>query len=299
VLYRAGHILGAASIVLKQSGTTIAFSGDLGRFNDPLLPAPEAVGDADYIVVESTYGNRLHDPANPEDRLTEAISPVLRRGGTVVIPAFAVGRAQELLYYLDRLKSTGRLPKFLPVYLDSPMALDASEIFCRHEHDHQLQEQQCREFCGSTTYVRTVEESKAIRENRLPKVIISASGMATGGRVLHHLKHYAPDPKNAIIFAGFQAGGTRGAAMLDGAETIKIHGQYVPVRASVSNIENLSAHADANEIMRWLGNFKRPPRTIFVTHGEASASDALRRRIEETLGWSCVVPEHGQKVELS
>ena len=297
-LYRAGHILGAASIVLKCAGRTIAFSGDLGRYNDPIMPAPEAVGDADYIVVESTYGNRVHERRSPEDSLAEAIAPVLHRGGTVLIPAFAVGRAQALLYFIDRLKNSGRLPRLLPVYLDSPMALDASDIFCRHGSDHLLTEQQCRSFCAHTIYVRSVEESKAIMSNRVPKVIVSASGMATGGRVLHHLKHYAPDPKNAIVFAGFQAGGTRGAAMVAGAQTIKIHGEYVPVRASVTNIENLSAHADADEILRWLGNFKKPPRTVFVTHGEPAASDALRLRIQEKFGWHCVAPDHGQKVDL-
>jgi metallo-beta-lactamase family protein len=298
-LYRAGHILGAASIVVEWGRTRIAFSGDLGRFNDLLMPAPEAVGEAHYVVVESTYGNRAHDPRNPEDSLEEAIAPVLRRGGTVVIPAFAVGRAQSLLYHLDRLKISGRLPKLVPVYLDSPMALDASDMFCRHSEDHRLGEQECRGFCGRTTYVRSAEESKAITTNQVPKIIISASGMATGGRVLHHLKHYAPDPKNAIVFAGFQAGGTRGAAMVGGAEAIKIHGAYVPVRANVANIETLSAHADAEEIMRWLGNFREPPRAIFITHGEPAASDALRHRIEEQLGWTCVVPDHSQRVELS
>jgi metallo-beta-lactamase family protein len=298
-LYRAGHILGAASMVVEWGATKVAFSGDLGRYNDALMPSPEPVGDADYIVVESTYGNRTHDPRNPEDSLVEAIAPVLRAGGTVVMPAFAVGRAQSLLYHLDRLKSSGRLPKLVPVYLDSPMALDASDMFCRHPEDHRLGEEECRSFCARTTYVRSVDESKAIMTNKVPKIIISASGMATGGRVLHHLKHYAPDPKNGIVFAGFQAGGTRGAAMVGGAEAIKIHGGYVPVRASVTNIDNLSAHADADEILRWLSNFKKPPRAIFITHGEPTASDALRHRIEETLGWTCVVPDHGRKAELT
>lgn len=298
-LYRAGHILGAASIVVEWGGTKIAFSGDLGRYNDALMPPPEAVGDADYIVVESTYGNRLHDPRDPEDSLADVIAPVLRRGGTVVMPAFAVGRAQSLLYHLDRLKRSGRLPKLVPVYLDSPMALDASDIFCRHLEDHRLSAEACRSFCAGTTYVRSVEESKAITTNKVPKIIISASGMATGGRVLHHLKHYAPDPKNAIVFAGFQAGGTRGAALVGGAETIKIHGAYVPVRASVTNIDNLSAHADATEILRWLSNFGKPPRSVFITHGEPTASDVLRHHIEEKLGWTCVVPDQGHKADLT
>jgi metallo-beta-lactamase family protein len=298
-LYRAGHILGAASIVVRWHGTTIAFSGDVGRFNDPILPPPEATGETDYLVVESTYGNRTHDRRSPEDSLAEAIAPVLRRGGTVVIPAFAVGRAQTLVYLLGRLKDSGRLPEHLPVYLDSPMAVDVTDLFCRHADDHLLSDRQCRNFCSNTIYVRDVEGSKAIAANPVPKIVISASGMATGGRVLHHLKQYAPDPRNAILFAGFQAGGTRGAAMVGGAETVKIHGEYVPVRASVTNLANLSAHADGDEIMRWLGTFKRAPRTVFVTHGEPAASDTLRHRIEEQLGWDCVVPDHGETAELA
>lgn len=297
-LYRAGHILGASSIAVRWRGTTIAFSGDLGRFNDPILPAPEALADADYVVVESTYGDRKHDRRGPEDSLADAIAPVLRRGGTVVIPAFAVGRAQMLLYLLGRLKDSGRLPEAVPVYLDSPMAVDVTDIFCRHGDDHLLSDRQCRDLCSNTVYVRDVEGSKAIAANLMPKIIISASGMATGGRVLHHLKQYAPDPKNAILFAGFQAGGTRGAAMVGGADSVKIHGEYVPIRASVLNIANLSAHADSDEIMRWLGLFKRQPRTVFVTHGEPAASDSLRHRIEKQLGWTCVVPDHGQTTEL-
>jgi len=185
------------------------------------------------------------------------------------------------------------------VFLDSPMAVDASEVFCRNLQDHRLSARECRDACRVARYVRDVEESKALTANPMPKVIVSASGMATGGRVLHHLKHYAPDARNTILFAGFQAGGTRGAAMVAGAEQIKIHGRYVPVRAAVRNLEMLSAHADVDEIMRWLKGFRNPPRTTFITHGEPAASDALRHRIEEEMGWPCVVPEHGQQVDLS
>ena len=235
---------------------------------------------------------------DPEQALAEIITRTVRRGGTVVIPAFAVGRAQSLMFHLHRLKTSRRLPD-VPVFLDSPMANHASEIFCRHIADHRLSERECRGACEVAHYVQSVEESKALMTNPMPKVIISASGMATGGRVLHHLKSYAPDTRNTILFAGFQAGGTRGAAMVEGADSIKIHGAYVPVRAEVKNLEMLSAHADADEILRWLKGFKSPPRTTFITHGEPSASDALRHRIEEELGWTCVVPDHGQEVELS
>lgn len=297
-LRRAGHILGAASIQLDWNGKTVVFSGDLGRYNDATMVDPVEVENADYLIVESTYGNRRHDVRDPEEALGEIIGRTVGRGGTVVIPAFAVGRAQSLLFHLHRLKTSRRIPD-VPVFLDSPMAVDASEIFCKHTADHRLTERECRDACAVAHYVQSVEESKALTANPMPKVIISASGMATGGRVLHHLKSYAPDAKNMILFAGFQAGGTRGAAMVGGADSIKIHGEYVPVRAEVKNLEMLSAHADADEILRWLKGFKTPPRTTFITHGEPSASDALRHRIEEELGWTCVVPDHGEHVDLS
>ncbi len=297
-LRRTGHILGAGSIELDWDGTRIVFSGDLGRYNDPTMVDPAPVKHADYLIVESTYGDRRHEAQDPEDALAEIIARTIQRGGTVVIPAFAVGRAQSLLFHLHHLKVSRRLPD-VPIFLDSPMAIAASEIFCRHLADQRLTARECRDACGVARYVQSGEESKALTANPAPKIIVSASGMATGGRVLHHLKHYAPNAKNTIFFAGFQAGGTRGAAMVGGADRIKIHGEYVPVRAEVKNLEMLSAHADADEIMRWLKGFKSPPRTTFITHGEPSASDALRHRIKEELGWTCVVPDHGQEVELS
>jgi len=294
---RAGHILGAAIVQFDVAGTSIVFSGDLGRYDDPIMVDPAAVSQADYLVVESTYGDRRHDRRDPVDVIGQIVETTIGRGGTIVIPAFAVGRAQSLLFYLDRLRSQGRLSN-VPVFLDSPMAEDASEVLSRNIEDQRLSEPMCRRACAVAHYVRSVEESKALTANPMPKVIISASGMATGGRVLHHLKAYAPDPRNTILFAGFQAGGTRGAAMLAGAASIKIHGAYVPVRAEVHNLDMLSAHADADEIMRWLRGFRSPPRMTFVTHGEPTAADALRHRIEEELGWSCLVPDHGQKISL-
>jgi len=214
-----------------------------------------------------------------------------------VIPAFAVGRAQSVMFHLERLRTQSRLAH-MPVFLDSPMAQDASELFCRNLEDHRLPEQECRRACTVAHYVRSVEESKALTANPMPKIIISASGMATGGRGLHHLKRYAPDPKNTILFAGFQPAGTRGAAMLAGAESIKIHGEYIRVRAQVQNLDMLSAHADADEILRWLGGFQAPPRMTFVIHGEPVAADALRHRIAEELGWPCLVPDHDKRWRL-
>lgn len=296
-LRRAGHILGAASVQLDCRDRAIVFSGDLGRYDDPIMVDPVGIDRADYLVVESTYGNRRHARIDPEDSLLEVIGTTIGRGGTVVVPAFAVGRTQSLLHYLERLNESGRL-RNVPVYLDSPMAQDASEIFCRDMKDHKLSAQACRRACAVAHYVRSVDESKALTENPMPKVIISASGMATGGRVLHHLKRYAPDPRNTILFAGFQAGGTRGAAMVAGVDSIKIHGGYVPVRAEVKNLDMLSGHADADELLRWLRGFKAAPRMTFITHGEPTASDVLRHRIEEELGWRCLIPEHGQKVDI-
>lgn len=294
---RAGHILGAASIECSWGGIRIAFSGDLGRFGDPVMVDPEAIPDADYVVVESTYGKRRHEQHDPQDALAEIVNRTVARGGTVVIPAFAVGRAQSLLYHLERLVSSGRLSR-VPVFLDSPMAINATELLHRHSGDHRLTPDECERACGIAEYVRGVEESKALTSNPMPKVIVSASGMATGGRVLHHLKRYAPDRRNTILFSGFQAAGTRGADMVNGADRIKIHGEYIPVRAEVANLPMLSAHADADEIVKWLGGFRRPPRMTFISHGEPEASDALRRRIQDELGWPCRVPEHLERAVL-
>ncbi len=294
----AGHILGAAVALLSYEGMSILFSGDLGRPNDPVMRAPEIITQSDYLIVESTYGDRKHDARDPQALLADVINRTAARGGTTVIPAFAVGRVQTVLYYLHRLKSARLMPD-LPIFLDSPMAIDASDIFHAHRRDHRLSEAECRDVCGLARLTRSVEESKAIDQSRVPSVIISASGMATGGRVLHHLKAYAPDPRNSVLFAGFQAGGTRGAAMLAGAREIKIHGTQVPVRAEVINLDMLSAHADADETMDWLRKFERPPRTTFATHGEPAASDALRYRIEHDLGWTCRVPAYRDEALLS
>lgn len=293
----AGHILGAGIVTMTCGGRRIVFSGDLGRPGSPITVDPTPIRSADYLLIESTYGDRRHDPSDPEIALAAAISRTTARGGTVVIPSFAVGRAQSLLYHLHRLKAARRIPD-LPVFLDSPMSIDASELFCRHHRDHKLSAAQARAACAVAHYVHDPEESKALDANPMPKIIISASGMATGGRILHHLKHYAPDPRNLILFAGFQAGGTRGAAMTDGAESVKIHGAYVPVRAEVANLSMFSAHADADELMGWLRGFESPPRQTFVVHGEPAAADTLRHRIEEELGWPCRVPEHLEAVRL-
>ncbi|MBS0336199.1 MAG: MBL fold metallo-hydrolase [Proteobacteria bacterium] len=296
-LYPAGHMVGASCIRLSCKDGTVLFSGDIGRPNDAILSAPTTGLEADYLVVESTYGDRVHSSEDAEAALAEVINRTAARGGIVVVPSFAVGRAQALMYFMWRLKSSGRIPD-LPVFLNSPMATDATAVYHRHRAEHRLSPEQCKGMCTVAKIVRSVEESRALNRIRHPAVIISASGMATGGRVLHHLKAFAPDPKNTILFAGYQAGGTRGARLVAGEREIRIHGEDVRVRAEVLNIDSLSAHADAGEIISWLRTFGRPPRRTFVTHGEPTASDALRRRIEREFGWEADIPEHLQCVEL-
>jgi metallo-beta-lactamase family protein len=296
VLRRAGHILGAASLELEWERTSIAFSGDLGRHDDPIMLEPEPLAKGDYLVVESTYGDRSHPKIDPQRTIQEIVGATTKRGGTVVIPAFAVGRVQALLYYFERIKLAGGLGN-VPIFLDSPMAVDASEIFCRFKADHKLSYDECKRACNVATYIRSIEDSKRLSDSPVPKVIISASGMATGGRVLHHLKRFAPDQKNTVLFAGYQAEGTRGAAMMSGARTIRIHGQDISVAAEVRNIDALSAHADADEILKWLRSGRIAPKRTFITHGEPRAARALQSRMTEELGWTCVVPELGQEAD--
>lgn len=293
----AGHILGAATADIECSGKRIAFSGDLDRYDDPIMLDPEPIPEADYVVIESTYGNRVHEPDDSADRLGRIIEKTAQRGGTTVIPAFAVGRAQSLLYHLWRLKRAGRLAS-IPVYLDSPMAIDASELLCAHLDDHRLPPDTCRAACAIATYVRDVEESKRITASPFPKIVISASDMATGGRVLHHLKAFAPDHRSTILFSGFQAAGTRGRAMLQGAREVKIRGQWIAIAAEVADMPTLSAHADSNELLRWLAGFHRAPSRIFIVHGEPDAAEALRLRIDRDTGWNAIVPRPEQVFDL-
>lgn len=297
-LTRAGHILGAAIVSIRDAERTVTFSGDLGRVDDPVMGPPAQVSKTDYLIVESTYGNRRHDPTDPMLLLGKIIRETAARGGVVVIPSFAVGRAQVLMYYVHLLKESGAIPDLLPIYLDSPMAKNATEIYQRHSKDHRLTPEQCYDMCHAAKIIGTVDDSKALDQQRVPMVIISASGMATGGRVLHHLKAFATDARNSILFAGYQAGGTRGASMIAGAESIRIHGQDVPLRAQVAQIANLSAHADSDEILAWLARFDGAPRQTFITHGEPDASDALRLRIQKELKWNCRVPEYLEQVQL-
>lgn len=297
IFRHAGHILGAATADIDWGGKRIVFSGDLGRYGDPVMHDPESVSEADYVVMESTYGGRIHEAEDPTELLGSVVERTVRRGGTVVIPAFAVGRAQSLLYHLWQLRWAGRLSK-IPIYLDSPMAISATDLLHGHRDDHRLSPEDCDAICGIAAYTRSVEGSKAITASPFPKVVISASGMATGGRVLHHLKAFAPDQKNTILFSGFQAAGTRGRAMLQGAREVKIHGQWIPVLAEIADLPALSAHGDSNELMRWLSGFRHAPARTFIVHGESDAAEALRVRIARDLGWDATVPRQDQVFEL-
>lgn len=294
----AGHILGAAQVVVNCDGKRIAFSGDVGRMEDPILYPPARLSGADYLVVESTYGDRLHEPDSVADEIEKVVCETHARGGIIVIPAFAVGRAQQIMYYLAELRKAGRIPD-MPMYLNSPMAENASDLLTRYGDLHRLSAEMARDTCGIVRYVRTPEESRALNEKQGPMLIISASGMLTGGRVLHHLKAFAGDARNTILLTGFQAAGTRGEALQRGVKEIKIHGEYVQVRAQVHTLENISAHADYGEILNWLEHCNIGPRRVFVTHGEPVASDELRRRIIDRFGWHAMVPDDRQTVELT
>jgi metallo-beta-lactamase family protein len=294
----AGHILGATFARLEYQGVSVTFSGDLGRPNDALMRAPVAPAPTDYLVIESTYGDRRHPPIDAQTELGGWLRRALARNGVVVIPTFAVGRAQALLLHIARLKDRGLLAD-VPVFLDSPMAVDATTLYGVFRAEHRLDDADCRRMCGAATLVNAAEQSKALDSRSGPMIILSASGMATGGRVLHHLKAYLGDARNLVLFAGFQEPGTRGAALLAGAPSLRIHGQEYEVRAEVGQLEASSAHADADELLAWMGQLRPPPRQVFVTHGEPGAADALRQRIELKYRWPAVVPEYREVMELS
>lgn len=296
--YPNGHILGSAFARIHNKKTSVLFSGDIGRSNNILMKPPVQVKQADYLLLESTYGNRLHERDDPMLKLASIINKTVKRKGVVVIPVFAVGRAQELLYYIHLLKASGAISDDIPVYLNSPMAVDATAIFSKHRGEHRLSKEECVALSRTARMVNSVEESRALNQMKGPMIILSASGMASGGRVVHHLKAFAPKSNNTILFAGFQAAGTRGAAMLDGAKEIKIHGEYVSVKASVESITNLSAHADYAEIITWLRGFESAPKKTFIVHGEPLAADAMRLHVEEQLHWHAEVPDYLETVNL-
>lgn len=295
--YYAGHILGASFIRLEYEKTSLLFSGDLGRQDDPLMYAPKEPPDADFFIVESTYGNRRHDPMDPLIQMKAIINRTVKRGGSVIIPSFAVGRAQLVLYYLHELKSKKEIPD-IPVFVDSPMATNATQIFARYTGQSRLTREQSHAVCSVAHYINSVDESIALDNQKFPAIIISASGMATGGRVIHHIRHFAPNANNTILFSGFQVGGTRGDRMIRGEKEIKMFGQMIPIRAEIAQIENLSAHADYTEMLHWLAHLKKAPRTLFITHGDAEAAQALKAQIEQKFHWNCVIPSYLDSVSL-
>ncbi len=304
----AGHILGSSFIHFditepERDPFTILFSGDVGRYDEPILNDPSAIDETDYLLVESTYGDRLHEDSDPKTRLAEIINATAERGGKIIIPAFAVGRTQLLVYYLRELEDEGRIP-VLPVSVDSPMGAEATRLYSRHKEDHDLDMQRIANLKRNPLATRNFHlvqgrgGSKALSGEKGPAIIVSASGMATGGRVLHHLARFLPDPASTVIFVGYQGAGTRGRRLQDGEKEIKIHGQFVPVKAHIESIGSLSAHADSAELLRWLGGFKRPPRTTFIIHGEPDSAAALRNKIIKDLGWNVVIPTYKEVVEL-
>jgi metallo-beta-lactamase family protein len=281
----------------------MVMTGDLGRYNEPIIHDPSTVDEADYIVVESTYGNREHPDFDVKARLAEIITETARRGGHVLIPAFAVGRTQQLLYLIRELEEENRIP-ILRVFVDSPMAASATKLYLRHKEDHDLEMKDLMDERKNPlatkrfNLARTVQESKNVSAEEESTIVISASGMATGGRILHHLRKRLPDERNTVIFVGFQAEGTRGRRLLDGEQEIKIFGEFVPVRAQIERLDNLSAHADSREVLRWLGGFKRAPEKVFLVHGEPAAQEAMKSKIVEKFGWPVEIPEYLQKFEL-
>lgn len=292
-----GHILGSSSILLEAEGKRVLFSGDVGRQDDLVMRSPEPLPECDYLLLESTYGNRLHDNIDPFTYLADIINKTVQRGGIVLMPSFAVGRAQTMLHILQVLKEQDKIVD-VPVFLNSPMAITATEIFSRHHKEHKLTQEQCHKIDEGTHFVRTADESIALNNKKFPAVIISASGMASGGRVLHHLKSLVTHHNNSVIFLGFQALGTRGDAMVHGANTIKIHGQYLPVKAEVYHFDSLSAHADYSELMTWLKTAPVPPKQTFLVHGEPVPADTMRLRIKDELGWKVSVPEYLSEITL-
>ncbi len=305
--HNSGHILGSAFAEFKIHGRkeekTIVFSGDLGRYNDPVMFAPDAITEADVLIVESTYGNKLNPQLDVEEQLTKILNEACANNGTLVIPAFALGRTQSLVYYLNKLMSAGVVPT-IPIYIDSPMAINVTDLYERHSTLHKIRvTKQGSKLISifdapNIHFCYTRESSKALNEIKKPIIIISASGMATGGRVLHHLFHRLPQANDTILFAGYQAEGSRGRDILDGEKSVKIFGEEVAVNCHIREVHGLSAHADQSELLQWIGNLKKAPKITFITHGEIESSTTFAKLIESKMGWKTVIPEYLQSTIL-
>jgi metallo-beta-lactamase family protein len=298
----AGHLLGSAYARVTTSEKTILFGGDLGRYGRPVLPDPSPVDRADVLLVESTYGDRLHEPDDRGERIAAIVNHAVERGGKLVIPAFAIGRVEEVIYWIKRLEDEKRIP-VLPVYVDSPMAAKALAFYAARgdelDPDMRPEERGVCKFCTTRmTTVASVQQSIDLVASHKPSIVIASSGMATGGRVLYHLRALLPSPKNTVLFVGYQAIGTRGRSLVDGAKTVRIKGHDVPVLAAIEQIDSMSAHADAGEIMRWLSGFAAAPAMTFLVHGEPMALTALRDRIEREKQWPVHIAGFQERVEL-
>lgn len=300
----SGHILGASIVVAEIGGRRLVYSGDLGRYGVPIMRDPVGVDRADTLLVESTYGDRLHPDDDGTPVITRAVRRAAERGGWLLIPSFAVGRTQELLFLIRSLEESGEIPR-LPVHLDSPMAIQATAIYANHPEEHDRETRRIaagggRPFVPSRFHLsRTAEESKALNAREGPAIVVAGSGMATGGRILHHLRRRLPDERTTVLFVGYQAAGTRGRVLRDGAERVRIFGEDVPVRAAIMATDALSAHADRAELLRWLSGFGQPPGATWCVHGEPPAADALRAAIEDELGWpGCRVAVDGERVAV-
>ena len=301
----AGHLLGSAYARLHVGGKTILFGGDLGRYNRPVLPDPSPVTAADVLLVESTYGDRVHGP-NEDARLAAIINDTAARRGKLIVPAFAIGRTEEVIYWIKKLEEQKRIP-ILPVYVDSPMAAGALQFYAERmneldpdlNHGNEGQHDVSAFYTARMTVVETVEQSKALMNSRDPAIVIAASGMATGGRVLHHLAASLPDGRNTVMFVGFQSVGTRGRLLCDGAKQIKMLGQLINVAAKIERLDSMSAHADSQEILRWLKGFVSPPQMTFIVHGEPAAAEALEKKIQSELRWPTHIAQYLERVEIS
>ncbi|UWY27030.1 MBL fold metallo-hydrolase [Flavobacterium sp. TR2] len=297
VFSNAGHIIGACSISVKLEGKTLVFSGDIGRDDDVLMYAPQKPVQGDYLLLESTYGNRIHPAIDPKTELEKYINETIKDNGTVIIPGFAVERAQSIMYLLWELKKEGRIPN-VPYILDTPMGASVLNIFLENLKWHKLSADDCHQMCGMFRIISEFEQTMRIIEDPSPKVVLAASGMATGGRVLSYFEHYLGIGKNTVIIVGYQAEGTRGRKLLDGADEIKIYGNYYSVKAKIVQIEGLSAHADQKGLVNWLSDLRSPPKCIYLVHGENQPADELRIKIKEQYGYKCRVALMGTEVEI-
>lgn len=296
-LVRNGHILGSCFVEIDYKGKIFVFSGDIGRKESLTLAVPNAPERADVLLIESTYGNRLHPVAPAEDQLSEIINDTIRKKGNILISSFAIGRSQELMVLIQKLKKQNKIPN-IPVYLDSPMSSEVTKVTFKYPEWHKLSFDQCKEITDNVFFVKSVEDSYGVMETPGPKIIIAASGMLAGGRILNYLKAYVEDPKNTLLLVGYQAEGTRGKTVKEGGHEIKIHGKYFKVKAEVRELTTLSAHADQSELLDWMKHIKNKPSSVFLVHGENDALYTFQLKIKDELGWKAEVPMLNEEAEI-